>query len=303
MMSSKVRAPGKNAPCFARNSETSGSAPPMRWRMRSLRSRTISRFAARSSGRIERIASDMPLTYWSSICCWSRWTSSSKRWRASGSRKSYSRSPPIRSPMSSGRASSWSSRFAATSRSIRRRPGSAAGSEAAGSPPGARVSRVASPAGGGLGGVEPALHAGPLLRDDLVELAADVAEDVAQPVALEHRLAPPLEPVHQVAQPREVAARRVARPPAALHQPAQGLGQVALGHDVVGHRVEDLVRVEVGDLLAAVPAREPGLPGEGDLGGAARRRGGWRGRAGARPQVGGVRGEGGHRRRGSGHRW
>ncbi len=263
--------------------------------MRSLRSRTISRFAARSSGRIERIASDMPLTYWSSICCWSRSTSSSKRWRASGSRKSYSRRPPIRSPMSSGSASSWSSRFAATSRSIRRRPASAvAGSEPVGSPPGGRAVRV--PGRRGLGGVEPPLHARPLLRDDLVELAADVAEDVAQPVALEHRLAPPLEPVHQVAQPREVAARRVARPPAALHQPSQGLGEVALGHDVVGHRVEDLVRVEVGDLLAAVPAREPGLPGQRDLGGAARRRRGRRGRAGVRPQVGGIRREGGHRR-------
>ena len=72
-------------------------------------------------------------------------------------------------------------------------------------------------------------------------------------------------------------------------QPAQRLRQVALRHDVVGHRIEDLVGVEVGDLLAAVPARVACLPGEGDLGGATRGGGGCRGRAGARPQVGGVR--------------
>ena len=51
MMSSKVWAPGKNRPCFARNSLASGSPPPIRSRMSSLRSRTISRLAARSSGR------------------------------------------------------------------------------------------------------------------------------------------------------------------------------------------------------------------------------------------------------------
>ena len=51
MMSSKVWAPGKNWPCLARNSLASGSPPPIRWRMSSLRSRTISRLAARSSGR------------------------------------------------------------------------------------------------------------------------------------------------------------------------------------------------------------------------------------------------------------
>ena len=55
---------------------------------------------------------------------------------------------------------------------------------------------------------------------------------------------------------------RVTRPPAALHQPAKRLGQVALGHDVVGQGVEDLIGIEVGDLLAAVPARVAGAPRE-----------------------------------------
>ena len=60
MMSSNVRAPGKNRPCLARNSVASGSPPPIRSRISSLRSRTISRLAARSSGLIVRIASDIP---------------------------------------------------------------------------------------------------------------------------------------------------------------------------------------------------------------------------------------------------
>ena len=116
----------------------------------------------------------------------------------------------------------------------------------------------------GLGGfVEPSLDARPLLGHDLVELAPDVAQDVVELVALEHLLAPALEAVHQIAQAGHVAAGRVAGPPATVHQPAERLGQVALGHDVVGERIEDLVRLEVGDLLAAVPGRVPSRPGQG----------------------------------------
>ena len=139
MMSSKVRAPGKNRPCFARNSLASGSRPPIRWRMSSLRSRTISRLAARSSGVTDRMASLMPWTNWSSTWRPSRSTSSSKRWRASGSRKSYSRRSRIRSPTSDGSASSVSSRRAARSRAAR--PVSASGASAA-----ARSSRRSTPA-------------------------------------------------------------------------------------------------------------------------------------------------------------
>ena len=127
MMSSKLWAPGKNRPCLARNSRTSGSRPPMRSRISSLRSRTISRFAARSSGVMERMASLIPPTNWSSTCLPSRSTSSSKRARASGSRKSYSCRSRMRSPTSRGRASSWSSRLAATSRRSFWRSGSVDG--------------------------------------------------------------------------------------------------------------------------------------------------------------------------------
>lgn len=105
---------------------------------------------------------------------------------------------------------------------------------------------------------KPSLDAGTFLRHDLVELSSDVAEHVPQPVPLEGLLPPALEPVHQVAQPGEVGARRVARPPATLHQAAQGLGEVALGHHVVRERVDDLFGIEVGELLAPVPARIPG---------------------------------------------
>ena len=111
--------------------------------------------------------------------------------------------------------------------------------------------------------LQPALDARPLLRHDLLELAPDVAEDVAQLEPLAQLLAPASEPVHQVLQAGQVRPGRVAAAPAALHEPPQRLGQVALGHDVVRELVQDLVGVEVGDLLAAVPARVPGAPGEG----------------------------------------
>ena len=101
-----------------------------------------------------------------------------------------------------------------------------------------------------------------LLVDDLAELPPDVAEDVVELVALEHRLALAFEPIEEVLEPGHVAAGRVARPPAALHEPAQRLGQVALGHHVVGERGEDLVRLEVGQLLAAVPGRVASRAGE-----------------------------------------
>ena len=138
-------------------------------------------------------------------------------------------------------------------------------------PAGGRVAQhLAQVLGDGLAGrvrrigrlVEAALDARPFVADDLVELAPDVAEDVVEPVALEHLLAPPLEPLHQVAQAGHVAAGRIARPPAAVHQAAERLGEVALGHHVVGERVDDVVGVEVGDLLRPVPGRVAGRAGE-----------------------------------------
>ena len=135
--------------------------------------------------------------------------------------------------MSGGRPSSWSSRLADDVAE--------------------HVAQVRVGLAGLRGVVETALHPGPLLGHDLVELSPDVAQDVVEAVSLERLLALPLETLHEVAQAGHVAAGRVARPPAAVHQAAERLGQVALGHDVVGEGIEDLVGVEVGDMLAAVP--------------------------------------------------
>ncbi len=116
----------------------------------------------------------------------------------------------------------------------------------------------------GGGGVEAALHPRPFLADDLVELPSHVAEDVAELVALEELLAAPGEPVEEIAEAGHVRSGRVGRAPAALHEPAEGRLDVTLGHHVVGERVEDLVSVEVGQRLAAVPRGVAGRPGQGD---------------------------------------
>ncbi len=114
--------------------------------------------------------------------------------------------------------------------------------------------------GGGL--VEPALDPGPLLGDDLVELLADVGEDVAQLIALLELLAPTAESLAELVQAGQVGPGRVGRPPAALHQAAKRLGEVAFGHDVVRERVDDLVGVEGRNRLGAVPASVAGGTGE-----------------------------------------
>ena len=241
--------PGRTGRACARKSSTSswlGSRPSSRSSSSGLRSRTISRFAASSSGVVPWIASDRPSTNWSSVCLPEPLDSSSNRSRAAGSMKSYSSSCRIRPPTSRGRASSWSSRRAAGVAEHRAER---------------RVGRSSRPGGGG-GLVQAALDAGPLLGDDLVELLADVGQHVAELVALLELLAPAAEPLAQVLEAGQVAAGRVARPPAALHQPAERLAEVALGHDVVGQRVEDLVGVEGRDRLGAVPARVAGGPGE-----------------------------------------
>ena len=147
--------------------------------------------------------------------------------------------------------------------------------------------------------VEAALDPSALLADDLVELAPDVTEHVVKPVPLEHRLPPALEPVDQVVEPGHVPAGRVAGPPASVHQSPERCAEVALGHDVVRERVEDLLRLEVRDLLTAVPGRIPGTGREGITRGAgatiatstdSRRSG-----RDLRSQVCWLRGIGGHR--------
>ena len=126
---------------------------------------------------------------------------------------------------------------AAISRSIRSRSGSS----------------PAPPSDCGLG-VEPPLDARPLRLDDLVQLPADVGERVGELALLEELLPAVAQPVEEVAQAAEVAARRVPGAQAALHQPAQGLADVAVLEHIVRERVDDLVGGQVGQVLAAVPA-------------------------------------------------
>ena len=140
--------------------------------------------------------------------------------------------------------------------------------------------------------LQPVLDAGPLLLHDLRELASDVAEHVAQVVPLAQLLASARQPVHELLETGQVRAGRVVRPPAALHQPPERLGQVAFGHDVVGQGRHDLVGIEVGQLLAPVPARVPRAPGQrrilGSVAAPVRRE--------ATAEVPRIRGVGRHRR-------
>jgi hypothetical protein len=76
--------------------------------------------------------------------------------------------------------------------------------------------------------------------------------------------------------------------PAALHQPPQRLGEVALGHDVIGERVEDLVGVERRDRLRSIPAGVARCAGEERVAAGDPPAGG--------PQVTRIRREAGHRR-------
>ena len=126
----------------------------------------------------------------------------------------------------------------------------------------------------------------PFLRDDLLQLLADIREDVAELVALLELLTLAAQPFAKVVESGEIRPRRVAGPPAALHQPAKRLGQVALGHDVVGQGVKDLVGVESRDRLGPVPAGVARRPGKERI---ANRR-----LAGRLPQVARVGAERGH---------
>ena len=102
--------------------------------------------------------------------------------------------------------------------------------------------------------VQPALDPGPFLGDDLLELLADAGQDVAQLVPLLELVAPEPKSLAEVVQTGQIRARRVARPPATLHQPPECLREIALGHDVVGEGIEDLVGVERRDRLGPVPS-------------------------------------------------
>ena len=167
-------------------------------------------------------------------------------------------------------------------------------------PPGRQVLRDARRVlvrGVGARPFEPAFHARPLLGDDLLELTPDVAQHVAQVVAVAQLLATTGQPLHQVLQAGHVRSGLVAAAPATLHEAAQGLGEIALRHHVVGQGPQDLVGIEVGQVLAAVPARVASATNQ-----VAERAVGWRNAAAEVARIGRV----GRHAAGSGarrHRW
>jgi len=97
-----------------------------------------------------------------------------------------------------------------------------------------------------------ALDPGALGLEDLVQLLLDVVQRRAEIVAIELLLAPLPEPVQQVLDAGHPLALWVLG--AALEHPAQRAPQVAVRHEVVGHRGQEVVGVEVGEVLRAVPA-------------------------------------------------
>ena len=127
--------------------------------------------------------------------------------------------------------------------------------------------RVEARVGGGSvrrtgGVVETAVDAGSLIPDDLVELLADVRQDVAQLEPLLELVAAATEALPQVLEAGQVRPGRIATVPAPLHEASQRFGQVAFGHDVIGQRIEDLVGIEGRDRLGAVPPRVARRPGQ-----------------------------------------
>ena len=80
-----------------------------------------------------------------------------------------------------------------------------------------------------------------------------MARQTAVGVALGQQLGPaPPELLEQVAQAHDLLA--VGRAHAAAQQPPQGVVEVAAGQQVVGQAGQQVVGVEVGELLRAVPA-------------------------------------------------
>ncbi len=109
---------------------------------------------------------------------------------------------------------------------------------------------------GALPGVgHPPLDALALRLQDVVELLLDVVEDRGEIVAVELLLALSPQAVEQVLEPRHVGPVRVLRAP--LEEAPERAPRIAVRQEVVGHRLEELIGVEVVEPLAAVPARVP----------------------------------------------
>ena len=310
MMSSRVRAPGKNCPCCARNARdvrVAAGEPLLEQPVEVadhlavggeiLRRDVAERLRQAVHVLVEELAAK-PLQQLVEAVA------------APDSRKSYSSSRRIRSPMLGGRASSWSSRLAAMSRSMFRSWRSSSTSARAASPscggapglaaigadwrscrtrrrrrigspgrvtrsaPGAGVGTASSPRSavsvigrrpvrarsvarrrssvGGRRGLGRAASSsrrctpGALLGHDRLELLADARQRVAQVVALAAAPASALlQALHEVLQAGQ--SRRVGSvdcQPRSMRRRSADF-EVALAHQVVGERVEDLVRLEI----------------------------------------------------------
>ena len=92
----------------------------------------------------------------------------------------------------------------------------------------------------------------PLGVEDVLELLAEVAEDVAQVVTVEERLALSPESLQEVAQAGHLLP--VARAEALPEELLERAPEIPVGDEVVRHRREEVVRVELRERLGAVPA-------------------------------------------------
>jgi hypothetical protein len=100
--------------------------------------------------------------------------------------------------------------------------------------------------------IEPLLDPLALPAQDLVEPLPDVAEDVAQVVALQLLLALSPQPLEHLLEARQPASLRVAE--AAAEQPVERVLEVGPLEEVFGEAVEELLRVPPEWLLGPVPA-------------------------------------------------
>ena len=101
----------------------------------------------------------------------------------------------------------------------------------------------------------PPLDALALGLQDVVELLLDVVEHRGEIVAVELLLALPAQPVEQILEPGEVGPVRVLR--AALEEAPERAPRIAVRQEIVGHRVEELIGVEIVERCrASRPSRE-----------------------------------------------
>jgi hypothetical protein len=106
---------------------------------------------------------------------------------------------------------------------------------------------------GRLGGfIEPLLDSRALGIDHILESLADVIEHGTEVVAL-HLFLPGLpDTIHEIAQTGEALGVRSIH--AFPEQTAQGIHEIAVAHELVGHRAHQVVGAEIVDLLGTIPA-------------------------------------------------